>query len=165
MPHPLSRPHDVTIYAPFLISFLLMATLFDCIPLYPASLVPAPMASVHAWYIDFFNDFLIREQPSWFKSFSITELVFEVPICWWAASQLRRLASAEGGKEGKGRVYPVLVVWGTVCAYTTWICVIEYAKSAALSEQERWILISMFGGYGAICKCSGKGGRRARGRL
>lgn len=90
--------------------------------------------------------------PLWFQHFTYTELLFEVPIGLWAIGQLRSLAKGGGEKKPKGRVYPVMVVWATVCAYTTWICVLEYAKSAVISKTERWMLMGAFVPFGVLCE-------------
>lgn len=155
-PHPLSRTRDSLLYSPFLLNFCLLALILDLQPLYPSHLIPSPFRSLHAFYITTFNDYLARDQPLWFQHFAWTEAIFEIPIGLWAAGQFRSLCKdgrgGVAGGKGRGKVYPVMVVWATVCAYTTWICVLEYVKSEVLNQKEKVMLVGMFGAYGVLCE-------------
>ncbi|TGZ81376.1 hypothetical protein EX30DRAFT_371389 [Ascodesmis nigricans] len=142
-PHPLSRPRDTLIRA-FLLSFIPTILLFDALPIYPRHLVPTTLLNIHAWYIDFFNDVLVKHSPSWYQSFLTIELGFELPVAIWSVGKLG------AGNKNTGAVYPVLLVWAVVCALTTGVCVVEFLRSPEMSQKEKGMMAAMYGGYGLI---------------
>ncbi|KAI5788361.1 transmembrane protein 6/97 [Geopyxis carbonaria] len=138
----LSRPRD-TLITLFILSFIPTILFFDILHLYPAHLVPAVLLDTQEWYKTFFNDVLTIHHPAYFAFFKYVEAFYELPVALYAAWALAR-----GG--GSGGVYAHLLVWAVVCALTTATCVWEYVVSEVMSEQERMVLVGMYGGYGLI---------------
>lgn len=55
----------------------------------------------------------------------------------WADFDRMRFCDLRGGREGGGGgrvLYLVILTWGTVCTYNTWIWVLEFAECKVLSE-------------------------------
>jgi len=120
-------------------------TVFDAIPLYPPSLVPAPLLSIHEWYNSFFNDQLMISQPPWFRLFSLIELFYQLPVVIWGVQALAT-------KSPKAPAH--LLVWALICFGTTATCLFEFYHNQLMSETEKTRLIAMYGLYALICALS-----------
>jgi hypothetical protein len=116
---------------------------FDSIPLYPPSLVPAPLLSAQQWYMTFFNDQLVIAQPPWFHFFSLVEVLYQLPVVLWSIWAL-----ATNSHKAPAH----LLVWSVVTFGTTATCLYEFYHNQLMSETEKTRLISMYGLYALICK-------------
>lgn len=118
-------------------------SVIDCIGLYPESIAPRPLLSLHEFYKATFNDQLVINQPPWFHFFSLLELVYQLPVAIWAVWALKN-------KSPKAPAH--LLVWATVAFGTTMTCLFEFYHNAVMSTQEKTSLIAMYGCYGLICE-------------
>jgi len=125
----------------FLISYVPIILLFDCIPLYPKGILPPSMLSLHDWYKHSFNDQLVITQPPWFRFFNLTEPFYQLPVATWAIWALK-------SKSYKAPLH--LVVWAVVCCGTTLTCMVDFWYNELLSQQELSVLLAMYGSYGVI---------------
>ena len=120
--------------------------LFDLTPLYPSSLLPAPLLTLRAWYTSTYGDrFFSATPPVWFPVFSWLELLFHLPLTLWAIPALL--------KEDP-RVPLALLVFGMETTLTTVVCLAEMLSWAELTGLQRGLqgLGGMYGGYLALGK-------------
>ncbi|KAF9462522.1 transmembrane protein 6/97 [Collybia nuda] len=135
-----SRPQD-KFYILFLMSFIPTIVFVDCIAIYPASIVPGPLLSLHEFYKATFNDQLVINQPPWFRLFSLVEFLYQLPVAVWAVWAL---------KNKSPKVPATLLVWATVAFGTTMTCLFEFYHNEVMSSQEKSSLIAMYGCYGLL---------------
>lgn len=138
----LSRPRD-TLITLFIFSFVPTIVFFDIIHLYPTQLVPTVLLDTQEWYKTFFNDVLTIHHPPYFTYFKYVEAFYELPVALYGVWGLSRKSQG---------VYAHLLVWAIVGALTTFTCVWEYVVSEVMTEQERMVLVGMYGSYGVICE-------------
>jgi len=119
------------------------AKVFDSIPLYPASLVPAPLARTHAWYLSTFRDPLVGQQPPFFRFFTYAELLYQLPTAVYLVRALRRRSPTAPAH---------LLVWAVLAAFTTATCCWEIAASAQMTPAQKWTLGALYGSYGVFCE-------------
>jgi len=121
---------------------------FDSLPLYPPSLVPASLATTHAWYLTTFGDPLIRHQPPWFRFFSLAELFYQLPMAVYLSCGLY-------SRSPKAPVH--MLVWAMLAAFTTATCCWEFAFSEEMTQWQKGMLGGVYGSYGVICEFSWSG--------
>ncbi|RDB30676.1 hypothetical protein Hypma_005981 [Hypsizygus marmoreus] len=136
---PTHRPWD-NFYTLFLMSFA-PTIIFDCISLYPRSIVPSALLSVHEWYKVFFNDQLVITQPTWFRAFTLIEGIYEFPLALWGIWAL---------KSQSPEVPARLLIWALVCFSTTFTCLLAIYYDNVMSDSEKWTVIAMYGLYAVI---------------
>jgi hypothetical protein len=122
---------------------LIHPTVFDGVPLYPPSLVPAPLLSAQDFYKSFFNDQLVITQPHWFHFFTLVEIFYQLPVVLWGVWALAT-------KSPKAPAH--LLIWALVCAGTTATCIFEFYHNQLMTETEKTRLIAMYGLYELICE-------------
>jgi hypothetical protein len=143
-PPPTHRSRD-RFYVLFLLSYIPTIVLFDCQPLYPTSLIPAPLAETHEWYLSFFADPLISSQPPWFRFFTLTEFCYQLPMAIYLAHALWKKCSNA----------PLhMLLWAMWCAGTTATCVYEFYYDTTILLWQKQALSAMYGSYGLICEFS-----------
>ncbi|KAH0579221.1 hypothetical protein H2248_003371 [Termitomyces sp. 'cryptogamus'] len=137
---PTHRPRD-NLYVLFLLSYIPIIIFFDSLQFYPAGLAPGSLLQLHEWYTKHFNDQLVISQPAWFRLFTLTEPLYQLPVAVWAVWALR----------SKSYNAPAnLLLWATVCCGTTITCVFEFYHNQLMSNQEKLVLIAMYGSYALI---------------
>ncbi|TAQ83048.1 hypothetical protein B7494_g8629 [Chlorociboria aeruginascens] len=83
----LTRKRDLAYFVYFAIHIPVMF-LVDLQALYPPSLVPAPLTSLKAFYMQTYKDLFFVAPPPFFKLFMGLELVYHVPVSLWALKGL-----------------------------------------------------------------------------
>ncbi|GLB41168.1 putative membrane [Lyophyllum shimeji] len=137
---PTHRTRD-SLYVLFFMSYIPIVLFVDSIPLYPRSIVPASLLSLHEWYKDHFNDQLVITQPAWFRFFALSEPLYQLPVAAWGIWALRSKSY---------KALPHLLVWGLVCCGTTLTCLFEFYHNTAMSDNEKLVLSAMYGSYAVI---------------
>ncbi|KAJ7781884.1 transmembrane protein 6/97 [Mycena maculata] len=117
----ISRPLDL-VYFIFFTIHIFASLSIDFQPLYPPSLVPAPLRQLAEWYLRTSNDPLLKgafgrgEDPLvWFKSFVFLELFFQFPTFFIAA---------RGLWNDSQKIYVLMLVYAASTATTVWPCVV-----------------------------------------
>lgn len=62
----------------------------DLYSFYPENLRPAFMTSLRRWYIATYADNFFTQPPAWFNLYMWMELVYHLPLSFWAAGALIR---------------------------------------------------------------------------
>jgi len=62
----------------------------DLYPFYPESIRPAFMTTLRQFYITTYADRLFTQPPAWFSLYAWMELVYHVPLSFWAVGALVR---------------------------------------------------------------------------
>ncbi|CAO3677431.1 unnamed protein product [Umbelopsis vinacea] len=144
-----SRPLDLT-YFIYVATHIPISLFLDCQALYPAHLVPQPLANLNAYYVNTFKDPLISNVHNlpWFKSFVYCEALFQIPFFFWALGGLyhnkpiARAGLLAYGAHVATTVVPSLaeVAFGTTARIT-------------MTATERYTLIGVYLPYLLIPAC------------
>ena len=59
-------------------------------PLYPTSLKPDFITTLREWYITTYADRFFSQPPAWFNMYMYMELIYHVPLSFWAIGALVR---------------------------------------------------------------------------
>lgn len=62
----------------------------DLTPLYPLHLKPEFMTTLRTWYIQTYRDQFFVSPPAWFDLYMYMELIYHVPLSFWAVGALLR---------------------------------------------------------------------------
>ena len=96
---------------------------------------PPVLQDLAAWYIQTYNDNLIRTQPIWLKSFIWAECLFQMPFFFYATYALLY--------QKNGLRIPA-IVYGTHVATTVWPILADFAFSGFNTTQERNMLFAFY---------------------
>lgn len=67
-----------------------MITGVDLAPLYPAAYKPEFITTLREWYITTYADRFFTQPPAWFNMYMYMELIYHVPLSFWAIGALIR---------------------------------------------------------------------------
>ena len=62
----------------------------DLAPLYPSHLKPTFIITLREWYISTYADRFFTHPPAWFNMYMYMELIYHVPLSFWAVGALIR---------------------------------------------------------------------------
>ncbi|KAF2637620.1 integral membrane protein-like protein [Massarina eburnea CBS 473.64] len=136
------RKRDL-VYLVFFVVHVPVMLGFDLTGYYPASIKPAWMTDIRAWYVSTYGDRFFYNAPQWFPLFLILELVYHLPLTLWAIPALLR---------NDPRIPLALLVFGLETSITTLVCLTEMLAWEELSSAQRGVqgLGGMYGGYLAL---------------
>ncbi|RMY70926.1 hypothetical protein D0863_05476 [Hortaea werneckii] len=137
----------------------------DLAPFYPDSIRPQFMNDIRTFYIDTYHDRFFSHPPAWFTMYLWLELVYHVPLSFWAVGALRRGSycdlmwnawrkSSSLLILGDPKVPAHLLVFAVQTALTTSTCIADYLSWSEYSNAEKIELGKLYVPYLALCKLS-----------
>ena len=145
-----SRPLDL-VYTLFFAIHIPATLLLDCQSLYPAWLLPAPLAALPRAYVaqygdpligglfGFFGDAARDALEVWLRPFMVLEAVFQLPVFILGIKALY---------NDDPSVYPLLLAYGASTATTTLPCIVAVLRTPLLSQP--YVLEDLMGSAPAI---------------
>ncbi|RMZ00061.1 hypothetical protein D0860_08124 [Hortaea werneckii] len=103
------------------------------------------MNDIRTFYIETYHDRFFSRPPAWFTMYLWLELVYHVPLSFWAVGALLR---------GDPKVPAHLLVFAVQTALTTSTCIADYLSWSGYSNAEKIELGKLYVPYLALCKLS-----------
>eukprot|EP00887_Chlorella_sp_A99_P002386 scaffold10.g2386.t1 len=103
----------------FLVSHIPITLLVDGQAVLPKSWYPQSLLDVQSWYLDTYQDPLMRDLPLWFKSLVYTEVFLQLPFfllgsyAWIARKNWIRIPALIYGSFVASTMVPILAVLST----------------------------------------------------
>ncbi|RMY70214.1 hypothetical protein D0863_05949 [Hortaea werneckii] len=135
----------------------------DLAPFYPDSIRPQFMNDIRTFYIETYHDRFFSSPPAWFTMYLWLELLYHVPLSFWAVGALLRgslfvtlhaeYVRGNGSSLcilGDPKVPAHLLVFAVQTALTTSTCIADYLSWSGYSNAEKIELGKLYVPYLAL---------------
>ncbi|KAF2442925.1 hypothetical protein P171DRAFT_455854 [Karstenula rhodostoma CBS 690.94] len=134
-----NRKKDL-VYLVFFLTHIPVMLAFDLTSYYPVAVKPSWMTDVRTWYVATYGDRFFYNAPPWFSTFTLLELLYHLPLSFWAIPALIR---------NDPRIPLALLVFALETSITTVTCLAEMLSWDELTPVQRGVqgLGGMYGAY------------------